>query len=191
MKFRAHLAVLLTIAFVASGCIFSPGGDDGGDTPPPPPIDTCADTPDGVMQLFRTIYAARDLDAYREILSQDYLWIPQGDEEILTYDGEIAVAEKMFNGLAGRDNVIISSITIDLFQPQGTWQPTPSNDPNFGGLADSQWRSYLIDFSFSISGGNLILRVQGPVRYYVTSETVDDQTCFRILGQEDLTIGGD
>lgn len=189
MKLRAHLAILMIIAFIASGCIFSPGDEGGGNTPPPPPLNTCADSPDAVMQLFRTVYAARNLDAYREILSRDYLWIPQGDEEILTYDGEIAVADRMFNGLAGNNNYIISNITIDLLQPQGTWQPTPSNEPNFGGFPNSQYRSYLIDFSFSISGMNLVLRVQGPVVYFVMSETVDDKTCFRILGMVDATFG--
>jgi len=188
MKLRTQLAILMLIAFASTGCIFSPGGDDD-PPPPPPPINTCADSPDGVMQLFRTIYAARNLDAYREILSRAYLWIPQGDEAIWNYDEEIAATEKMFNGLAGNNDIIISSISVDQLEPQGTWQPTPTNDPNFGGFPGSQYRNYLVDFSFSISGQNLIFRVQGPVLYYVMSETEGDQTCFKILGMVDATFG--
>lgn len=187
MRFRSQLAILMTVAFVATGCIFSPG-DDKKPVDPPPPLDTCAESPDAVMQLFRTIYANRDIDGYAAILSRDYLFIPQGDEEDYNYDTEIAVHTRMFQGLEG-SGFVISNITVDQLDPQGTWQPTPANDPNFGGFPDSQYRSYLVDINFSLSGQSLIWRVQGPVLYYVRSETVDGETCFRILGMVDATFG--
>jgi hypothetical protein len=189
MKFRPHLAALLILAYLTSGCIFSPGGDNK-ETPPPPPIDTCAKERDALIELFRTVYAARNLDAYREILSEDYLFIPLPPDEPYNYDIEIQIAERMFNGLEGNNSTIISTISVDQLDAQGTWQPTPENDPNFGqaqheGAPASFKRNYLIDIKFSVSGQDLILRVQGSVNFYVT----DEGGCYKILGLEDLTVG--
>ena len=186
MRLRHLLFLLLVTAFGASGCIFSPNDDDKPE--PPPPLDVCAESPDAAIQSFRQIYSQRDLDAYRELLSRDYKWIPQ-DGEIYNYDVEIEVATKMFTNLPGETNVIISDIAVDQLDPQGVWQPTPDNDPNFGGFTDSQYRNYIVDIKFSLQGQNLIYRVQGPVLYYVMAEDVDGETCYKILGMVDATYG--
>jgi hypothetical protein len=46
-----------------------------------------------------------------------------------------------------------------------------------------------VDIKFSIQGQNLILRVQGPVLYYVLDEGADGESDFRILGMVDATYG--
>jgi hypothetical protein len=186
MKVRHLLFFTLLVAFATSGCIFSPDSDE--DTPPPPPPEcTTATSPDEAMQVFRTVYAGRSLECYRELLSEEYLFIDQAGG-FDNYDEEIRIANKMFNGLEGENNFIISDITIDRLEPQGVWTQTPENDPNFGGFPQSQYRNYLVDFKFSISGQNLILRVQGPVLYYVLDEGGDSPD-FKILGMVDATYG--
>ncbi len=45
----------------------------------------------------------------------------------------MAIANKMFNGIAGESDYIISDISIDVLEPQGVWTDTPANDPYFGG----------------------------------------------------------
>ncbi|HOX25656.1 MAG TPA: hypothetical protein PLL30_11195 [Candidatus Krumholzibacteria bacterium] len=186
MRLRHLLFTMLLVAFAASGCIFSPGDDP--EPPAPPPVDVCAAAPDTAMLRFQQIYSARNLDAYGELLSREYKWIPQ-EGEIYTYDVEIEVARKMFNALPGEGGVSISDISVDLLQPQGIWQPTPEDDPNFGGFPGSQYRNYIVDIKFQISGQNLVYRVQGPVLYYVMAEDVDGETCYKILGMVDATFG--
>lgn len=189
MTFRHLLFAVLLVAFAASGCIFSPDPDPD---PPAPPVIECttATSPDEAMAAFKTAYEGRSLDCYRELLSESYLFIPQDDQASYGYDIEIDIARKMFEGLEGENGFVIQDITIDLLDPQGVWTETPANDPNFGGLADSQYRNYIVDIKFAISGQNLILRVEGPVLYYVTNEGTEDEPDFKILGMVDATLGG-
>ncbi len=188
MRVRHLLFFVLLIAFASSGCIFSPDNDD--EPPPPPPAPECvtATSPDQVMQVFREVYAGRQLDCYRQLLSEDYLFIDQ-DGGTDTYDDEIRIADKMFNGLEGNTSIIISDITIEQLLPQNVWVATPANDPNFGGFTDSQYRAYVVHIKFQVSGQNLILQVQGPVIYYVKNEGDDENPDYKILGMVDQTYG--
>jgi hypothetical protein len=186
MRIRHLLFFILLVAFAASGCIFSPDNDDQSQQQPPPEC-TVATSADAAMQVFRDVYAARNLDCYRKLLSRDYLFIDQ-DGGFDNYDDEIRIADKMFNGLEGDNQIIISDITIDRLEPRGVWTQTPANDPNFGGFSDSQYRQYIVDFSFAVSGQNLILRVQGPVLYYV-EDVGESSPDFKILGMVDATYG--
>ncbi len=186
MNARHLLFFILLVAFAGSGCIFSPDDDEQ----PPPQIEpecTTATSPDQAMSVFQTVYAGRLLDCYRDLLSTDYLFIDQ-DGGFDNYDDEMRIANKMFNGLEGENAIIISDITIDRLDPQGVWTATPANDPNFGGFTDSQYRQYLVDFKFQVSGQNLILRVQGPVLYYVKDDG-EGSPDFKILGMVDATYG--
>jgi len=143
---------------------------------------------DAAMQTFRSVYSQRDLDVYQVVLSRDYKWIPQ-DGEIYNYDIEIEVANKMFNALPGEPNVIIADIAVDQLDPQGIWQSTPENDPNFGDYDGSLYRNYIVDIKFALQGQNLIYRVQGPVLFYLLDEGTEDEANFRLLGMVDATYG--
>jgi hypothetical protein len=180
------LFFVLLVAFATTGCIFSPD-DDSEAKPPPAPACETAQSADDVIEIFGEVYAARNLDCYRKLLSQEYLFISQ-DGTFDNYDEEIAIAEKMFNELVGEGGIVISDITIDLLQPEGVWTQTPENDPNFGGFPQSQYRQYTVDFSFHIAGQNLRYRVQGPVLYYVLDEG-DGSPNFKLLGMVDATYG--
>jgi hypothetical protein len=188
MHLRHLLFVLLLAAFATSGCIFSPDDDSGGD--PPPPVEFVpAESPDEVMQKFEEIYEDRNLDFYRELLSEGYLFVPQDDAASYGYEVEINILDKMFNEIAGENGFVIQDISVVQLDPQGVWQDTPANDPNFGSATDSQYRTYIVQIDFSIAGQNLILRVQGPVIYYVRAEQDGDQTVYRLLGMVDATFG--
>lgn len=190
MKLRHLMFVLLLVAFAASGCIFSPDDnpDDGG-TEPPPSCDTAA-TADEALVVFRDVYTSRELDCYRKLLSEDYLFVKK-DGTVDNFDTEMIIADRMFNGIAGQNNYIIADITIDILDPRDVWLPTPENDPDFGGFPGSQFRTYDVFMQFVISGEDLTLVVQGVVIFYVMDEGTDGNPDFKILGQRDLTNGGD
>jgi len=187
MQLRHFLFALLLVLFAASGCIFSPD-DSGDDDLPPPPSFEPAESPDEVMAKFREIYQAKNLDFYRRLLSEDYRFIPQNDGPVYNLDNELSVHEKMFNEIAGEGGVIISDISVVQLLPQGIWEDTPENEPDFGG--GSQKRTYIVQIDFSLQGQSLILRVEGPVIYYVRAEQADGQTVYRLLGMRDATFGG-
>lgn len=185
MRIRSLLILALLGSLAAGGCIFSPS--EGGGKPPPPP-DLCAANPDALMELFREIYGARDIDSYREILSQDFLYI--APNETYGYDVEIDITTKMFTEQVGEGGIVFKNITVDQLEPQGPWQDTDPDDENFGGFEfGSQFRSYLVDFNFYVSGVDLRYRVRGPVVYYVKQETENGKTCYKYLGMIDLTFG--
>ena len=186
MKLRHLMFFLLLIAFAASGCIFSPDDDDGGDSTPPVTCKT-AQNADKAMEIFREVYAGRQLDCYRKLLSEDYLFVERNGD-ITNFDTEMVIAEKMFNGVAGQNNYIIADISIDILDPQGVWTDTPGNDPDFGGFPESQYRTYIVHIEFVIQGENLTLLVDGPVTFFVMNEGTDSPD-FKILGMRDLTHG--
>lgn len=188
MQPRHFLFTLLLVAFATSGCIFSPDDDGGGD---PPPVQTFepAESPDEVMEKFIEIFEARNLEFYERLLSLDYQFVAQDDAGSYNIDTELAIYGKMFNEIAGSNGFVISDISVVQMEPQGIWEDTPANDPNFGGFPESQYRTYEVQIDFNISGQNLILRVQGPVIYYVRAEQENDQQVFKLLGMQDLTFG--
>jgi hypothetical protein len=190
MLIRSLLFVVLLVTLAASGCIFSPPKDDD-PPPPPPPLNTCAATPDALMQLFREIYSTRNYDAYLEILSENFLFVTENRTETYGYEEEIDIHYKMFNGLAGTDGIVFSNITVDELTPESVWRATVPEDEFFGEFANSQNRVYNVDFNFYVSGQDLRYRVQGAVRYYVMQEDMGNgELCYKYLGMEDLTFGG-
>ena len=185
MRFRQLLFFTLLVAFFATGCIFSPDNDE--EPPTKPPV-TCskARTPDQALNIFKEVYSDWNLDCYRELLSPDYIFVNL-DGNYTNYDNEIAISEKMFNGLAGRDGVIISDISVVQLDPTDTWEDTVPSDPDFGGFPDSKYQAYDIEIRFTISGQNLVYLVKGPVVYYVTNEGSDSDPDYKLLGMRDQT----
>jgi len=188
MKLRPVLFSVLFIMLAASGCLFSPdeGGEDtGGDQP----TIQWPDTANKLVENFSIVYSDRNLDEYRKVLSEDYRFIAQDGEEY-NYDREISVADKMFNEVQGQDGIAFSDIQVEYLQPQGTWQPTPDDDPYFGGSSGSLYRPYDVFISFKVAGVALTYEVKGLVVFYVTSREVDGRERYELLGQQDSTQGG-
>jgi len=187
MKLRPVLFSVLIIMFTTTGCLFSPdSNDDGGD--PPSSNYVFPDSADKLIANFELAYGDRNLDEYRKVLSEDYKFIARENEEY-DYETEIGIASKMFQELAGEGGIAIQDITVDTLHPEGTWQPTPENDANFGGFPDSVYRLYNVSMQFKILNQNLIYIVEGPVIFYVKSIQVSEGTRFEMLGQVDQTAG--
>lgn len=192
MKLRPAIFCVLLVMLAASGCLFSPDDSGGGDDPI---IDdhVFADTADKLVANFARYYTERNLDRYREVLSENYRFIAQ-DETEYNFEREIDVANKMFNEVQGQDGIAFSDITVEYLQPQGTWQPTPDDDPYFGGSSGSLKRAYNVFISFKVSGQALTYEVKGLVIFYVTSRMVEvdgaQVEMYELLGQQDETQGG-
>jgi hypothetical protein len=179
------LAVTVILALIVTGC----SDDDDSSPTAPPPVEPPPQTPTELVQRLRTVYAARDLDAYDDLLAADFLWLPQGGPDAYERDEELAVTGRMFTGAEGVGGMRISQIVIDQFQPQGVWVDTPAEDTHFGGHAGCQHRTHVVDIEFHIQGMNLLLRVQGPVLCYALPEGEGEQTRWRLLGIADATFG--
>jgi hypothetical protein len=192
MKFRPVLFLVLLTMLATSGCLFSPD-DGGGDQPDVPDDFIWPDTADKLVANFSKYYTDRNLERYRQVLSEEYRFIAQDGEEY-NFEREIDVANKMFNEIQGNDGTAFSDITVEYLQPQGPWQTTPQNDPFFGGYEGSLYRPYDVFISFKVSGVALTYEVKGLVTFYVTSRQVDDggtmRDFYELLGQLDATAGG-
>jgi hypothetical protein len=146
-------------------------------------------TPDECMLFFGQAYGERDLDFYAHLLADDFLFVTQ-DATIDDRAAELAIAAAIFGGQMGDNGVVISDIDVDQLVPQSVWTPTPPDDPHFGGFPDSWFRQYQIDIKFVVAGQNLILRVQGPVLFYVMDVSPSETPpSYRLLGVVDATYG--
>jgi hypothetical protein len=148
---------------------------------------TVPDNPDAVASLFKEIQELRSLPAYESLLGTHYLFIPQNDVSAYAAATELSITSKIFNGVAGSNGFVVSGISVVAMEPQGVWEDTPANDPNFGGFSASLYRTYEIQVDYSIAGQNLVLRVQGPIIFYVHPE--GGANAYSLLGVQDLTFG--
>ena len=146
--------------------------------------------PDWVMAIFVDSYQEMAIDAWAGVLSDDFLFVPADGSPAYGYDVEIAAMERLFGGEPGSNGMAISDIAMVQFDPQGIWEDTPDDDPHFGGHAGSQKRVYLMQMDFAVAGQNLVLRVQGPVIFYVKPESSVPGSHWQVLGIVDATYGG-
>ena len=193
MKLRPIFFALLVIAFGSTGCIFSPddSGDGGGPEPDP---HVFADTADKLINNFKRYYAEMNLDRYRELLHDNYLFVSQSEEGNYDLNTELEIANRMFNQVAGEGGIQIQDITVDVMQPIGPrWETTDPADPNFGG---SLKRAYEVTISFIILNANTTYEATGMVIFYVAPIEVEQddgstREMYQLLGQHDQTFGGD
>ena len=193
MKIRPLLFSVLVIMFATTGCLFSPDSSDDGD---PPPVDphVFPDTADKLVRNFERYYGERNLERYREVLSEDYRFINQDNSEY-NYDRELEIADQMFNEVAGDGGIAFTEINVEFLNPLGPWEPTPGNDPYFGGAEGSLKRDCDVSIRFKVAGEDLWFVVGGLVKFYVTTRDVEvdgaTRTKYELLGQHDQTEGGD
>lgn len=184
---RHHLLiiVLLLVAVMLVAC------SDEEEIPfePEPHEPAVAETADAAVAIFLEAYGSRDLEAYTALLSEDFNFVTKdGDRDDRTM--EIAIATRMFGGEEGASGIRIADISIPVLDPTGVWAPTPANDPDFGSLTGSRFRTYNGSIRFSIAGQNLVYIVQGPVMIYAQDEG-DGTPQYRLVGFRDLTLGSD
>jgi len=147
-------------------------------------------TPDQALVAFRLAYAERDLRAYDWSLSENFTFVPQGEEPDRK-DAEIAIVRRMFAGKPGYGGAIIGGIDVAFLASQAPWGQPGAHEPHFGGYPDSRCRTYDVDLRFHLANQDLTYHVQGPVKVYVVDEAQGGTSSFRILGLVDETYGDD
>jgi hypothetical protein len=202
MKFKnLLLAGALALLLAPAGCIFSPD-DGGGDGPPPPPPPELPfpGTANQLMKNFQTVYETLDYDDYREMLHPDFLTYlkPETTSEFptvgttLDFEEEERIHRRMFSGDAVTDpegNLVpgILAISFSLFQQEDTWAVSPPNDI----IPNAEWSLYSVEFLFDRGQEFSTLRVDGQIKFYVTSRDSfhegADRKYYQLIGQVDLT----
>jgi hypothetical protein len=201
-KFFLLLAAF-ALCIAPAGCIFSPDDDP---TPPviePPPELPFPGSPDVLMQNFQTIYETRDYDEYRKIMHPNFLTILQ-DATVqefpdvgttLDVTEELKIHERMFSGDAVTDpdgELVPGVLAIDFnnFRALDDWKVSPSDDI----IPDAQWAPFEVVFLFDRGQNYSTLKVEGTIKFYVTSRDSTHQGTVKkyhqMIGQVDLTSSG-
>ena len=198
-KFFLLLAAF-ALLLAPAGCIFSPDDDpvvDDNNTTQELPW---PGSPDVLMSNFQAIYEARDFDEYRKIMHPDFLTILQEattDEfpdvgTTLDVNEELRIHERMFSGDAVTDpdgNLVpgVLNISFSVFQPQDAWQVSPEDAI----IPNAEWTSYDVIFLFDRGQNFSTLKVEGIIKFYVTSKDSlyqgAERKYYQMIGQEDLT----
>lgn len=190
------LWITLSLALVAVvGC----GDEDDVIAPPPPDLPPIADTPDELMANYQIAYSDMNIAAYRDaVLADTYEFILRDEtvEEFEIPDGEfdldeeLAITEKMFSGQANAEGKVLTDIEIQVFQPDGTWQPVAPSDPHFGTVPGALSRMYSVLIYFNVQG-DFRYKIHGSQVFYVVADTIMHQDtptqCYRLRGQLDLS----
>jgi len=198
-KFFLLLAAF-TLLIATAGCIFSPD-DEGDDLPPPPPkVMPWPGSPDQLMINFQTIYETRDFDEYRVIMHPDFLTILQTETTTefpdvgttLDVNEELRIHERMFSGEAVTDpkgDLVpgVLSISFSKFQALDAWTMSPWDDI----IPLAEWATFEVEFLFDRGQTFSTLKVQGLIKFYVTSKDSVYQGAprqyYQMIGQVDLT----
>lgn len=201
MKTKSLLLLVVAAAMLAmgTGCIFSPDQPPNDIPPRPGTTVPFAGSEDVLMDNFRLAYETMDFNIYRDMLHPDFITLLQASTTsqfpdvgtTLDVSEELRIAERMFSGNALTDpvgNLVpgISNISFDLFQQNGTWADTGPNDV----VPNARFALYDVVFLFDRTGDST-LRVQGQIKFFVTSRDSlhngVDRAYWQMLGQQDLT----
>jgi hypothetical protein len=205
MKPRIYLLLAAFALLIApAGCIFSPdddpGNGGGNNQNQELPFPGSADV---LMQNFQTIYETRDYDEYRKIMHPDFLTILQ-DATVqefpdvgttLDVNEELRIHERMFSGDAVTDpngDLVpgVLSISFSNFQALDTWKISPGDDI----IPNAEWAPYDVEFLFDRGQNYSTLKVEGTIKFYVTSKDTTYQGAsrkyYQMIGQVDLTQSG-
>ena len=204
MKPKIYLLLAAFALLIApAGCIFSPD-DDTGDKPTPKPVELpFPGSPDVLMQNFQTIYETRDFDEYRKIMHPDFLTILQDETiqdfpdvgETLDVNEELRIHERMFSGEAVTDpngNLVpgVANISFSRFINLTTWAVSPPTDI----IPNAEWALYDVEFLFDRGQTFSTLKVEGTIKFYVTSRDSMHlgslRQYYQMIGQVDLTSSG-
>lgn len=158
------------------------------------------DSPEVLMANFWTIYETMDYYEFRKILHPDFLTILQEEttEEFpdvgttLDVNEELRIHERMFSGDAVTDpngNLVpgVTGISFSRFIPLDAWYDSPPHDI----IPNAEWAPYDVEFLFDRGPSFSTLKVEGTIKFYVTSRDSLHQGSLRqyyqMIGQVDLT----
>jgi hypothetical protein len=159
-------------------------------------------SPDQLMANFQTIYETMDVGEYLKILHPDFQTILQQSTIIdfpdigttLDVIEEQRIHERMFSGEAVEDpneNFVpgIRAIHFSGFRALDAWRLSPGEDI----IPNAEWAPFEVDFLFDRGQHFSTLKVEGTIKFYVTSR---DTLCegatkqyYQMIGQVDLTGG--
>jgi hypothetical protein len=157
-------------------------------------------SPDQLMANFRTIYETRGYEEYVQSLHPDFLTILQQSTteefpdvgETLDFNEEVWIHQRMFSGLPVIDpdgNLVpgVQTVSFSVFQPQDAWTLSPPDDP----IPGAMWAPYDVVFLFDRGQNFSTLRIEGIIKFYVTSSDSlhggVPMQYYQMIGQEDLT----
>ena len=200
-QLRGSLFFILLASFllVSAGCsedeksIAGPGPDPLSDLPFP-------GSPDVVMQNFQTSYETRDFDEFKLIMAPEFETILQQSTvqdfpdvgETLDLTEELRIHERMFSWdpVTDPDGDLvpgIHGISFSRFINLETWADSAPTDP----FPDSKWALYDVRFLFDRGQTFSTLKVEGTIKFYVTSRDSLHEDVLRqyyqMIGQVDLT----
>ncbi|MFO7652428.1 MAG: hypothetical protein R6X25_01255 [Candidatus Krumholzibacteriia bacterium] len=144
-------------------------------------------SPDELVAAFDQAYELRNHDYYRELLSDDFLFVTTEDE---TYglDVEMAITSNLFTGTpgTGTGGTVVPGIAdiVAWLAPEGEWAAVDAAHPRFGGTG-AQQRTFSVALNFSPDGAAYYFWVRGMARFYVVA--MAETNGWRILGIEDFT----
>ena len=161
------------------------------------------DSPQQVMENFKTVYETQDVGEYLQILHPDFQTILQ-QETIQDFPDvgptldryeEQNIHKRMFSGLPVTDpngDLIpgIYDIEFQVLQPLAPWEAAPDGDifPN------SLYCLYEVQVIFDRGQSFSTLRVEGMIKFYIVSREFDHEgetrQFYQMIGQVDLTGSG-
>jgi len=166
---------------------------------PPVPTLPFPGSADVLMSNFRTIYETRDFIEYRKIMHPDFLTILQ-DATVqefpdvgttLDVSEELRIHERMFSGDAVTDpqGVLVPgvlSIDFNNFRALDDWKVSPAGDI----IPNAQWAPFEVGLLFDRGQNFSTLRVEGTIKFYVTSRDSMHQDSleqyYQMIGQVDF-----
>ncbi len=205
MKSKFFLLLAGFALMVATaGCIFSPEDDPGDGPKPVPQALPFPGSPSQLMANFQTIYETMDFDEYRKIMHPDFLTILQEKTQIafpdvgttLDVNEELTIHQRMFSGDSLEDpdgNFVpgVNTISFSNFRALDDWEMSPSDAL----IPDALWAPWEVDFLFDRGQEFSTLKVEGTIKFYVTSrDSLHEGTVqqyYQMKGQVDLTNGGE
>lgn len=204
MRLKSFLLLAaLALLLAPAGCIFSPD-DDPEPKPEPKPIELpFPGSPDVLMQNFQTIYETRDFDEYQKIMHPDFLTILQDETiqdfpdvgETLDVNEELRIHQRMFSGDPVTDpngDLVpgVANISFSRFINLETWAVSPPTDI----IPNAEWALYDVEFLFDRGQTFSTLKVEGTIKFYVTSRDSMHlgslRQYYQMIGQVDLTSSG-
>ncbi len=192
------------LLIATGGCIFSPEDDPEPPPPKPAPVLPFPGSPDVLMANFQTIYETMDFEEYRKIMHPDFLTILQEETIIdfpdvgttLDVNEELRIHERMFSGDPLEDpngDFVpgVLGISFNNFRALDAWTLSPGDDI----IPNAEWAPFEVDFLFDRGQEFSTLKVEGTIKFYVTSRDSlhegTDQQYYQMRGQVDLTTGGE
>jgi len=149
------------------------------------------------MTDFERAYAEMDIDAYENVLHEDYKFVFIDHAVVWQRHQDIQSTSNMFGGQPGHNpdgsyRPPVQSIAIDTLIRQTPWEDVPADDPDF---PDSEKALYQTRLVLTLEGGEHTLTVQSDQYFFVKPEQVDPgdgttETRYFLYGHMDLLGGG-